>query len=327
VNDTQSEISSTGALMPIVSEKNSMSEEGLIIMRPSAVEEMEEGELPTVKDSWKTNGTRCLPPDGYKWRKYGQKDVKGLKYPRSYYKCTFPCCPVRKYVEKIEENGREIDQIEYKGGDHVHDRALAKGNSSPRENKIKEQKVESNTIDPNATPNHLALKTPCEVTSPNVVTPSLSSSNSAQSATQRVVKETRTDGYIDDGFKWRKYGQKMVKEHPRSYYRCTEESCSAKKQVEKHDDTCINTYEGTHSHGSPETDTAKNKTPKKRSVGKLAVVDSSTPKPSNKKKLKVKVEVEENKDITIVDQIRKEEVSKIDESLSHTSVVDLNASI
>ncbi|XP_078435163.1 WRKY transcription factor WRKY24-like [Wolffia australiana] len=47
-----------------------------------------------------------LPPaekpsdDRFHWRKYGQKSVKGCEYPRSYYKCTFPECPVKKLVER-----------------------------------------------------------------------------------------------------------------------------------------------------------------------------------------------------------------------------------
>jgi len=38
--------------------------------------------------------------DGYNWRKYGQKNVRGSPCPRSYYKCTHPNCPVKKYMEK-----------------------------------------------------------------------------------------------------------------------------------------------------------------------------------------------------------------------------------
>ncbi|XP_022748173.1 probable WRKY transcription factor 49 [Durio zibethinus] len=57
----------------------------------------------------------------------------------------------------------------------------------------------------------------------------------------------------DDGYKWRKYGQKLIKNspNPRSYYKCTNPRCSAKKQVERSrddPDTLIITYEGLHLH-------------------------------------------------------------------------------
>ncbi|CAN1769993.1 Probable WRKY transcription factor 49 [Linum perenne] len=62
------------------------------------------------------------------------------------------------------------------------------------------------------------------------------------------------NGMADDGYKWRKYGQKSIKNspYPRSYYRCTNRKCSAKKQVERskddEDETLIITYEGLHLH-------------------------------------------------------------------------------
>ena len=55
--------------------------------------------------------------DGYNWRKYGQKQVKGSEYPRSYHKCTHPNCPVKKKVERSLD-GR-IAEIVYKG-EHNH---------------------------------------------------------------------------------------------------------------------------------------------------------------------------------------------------------------
>lgn len=61
------------------------------------------------------------------------------------------------------------------------------------------------------------------------------------------------NGITDDGYKWRKYGQKSIKNtpNPRSYYKCTKPRCGAKKQVERSiedPDTLIITYEGLHLH-------------------------------------------------------------------------------
>lgn len=63
---------------------------------------------------------------------------------------------------------------------------------------------------------------------------------------------------LEDGYRWRKYGQKAVKNspYPRSYYRCTSQKCSVKKRVERsfEDPTIvITTYEGVHTHQSPAT--------------------------------------------------------------------------
>ncbi|KAK4485982.1 hypothetical protein RD792_008636 [Penstemon davidsonii] len=62
--------------------------------------------------------------------------------------------------------------------------------------------------------------------------------------------------FMDDGFKWRKYGKKMIKSspNPRNYFKCSSGGCSVKKRVERdgEDPTyVITTYEGVHNHESP----------------------------------------------------------------------------
>ncbi|KAM7526971.1 hypothetical protein LguiB_030381 [Lonicera macranthoides] len=73
----------------------------------------------------------------------------------------------------------------------------------------------------------------------------------------RVAFMTKSEvDHLEDGYRWRKYGQKAVKNSPfpRSYYRCTSASCNVKKRVERcYNDPSIvvTTYEGQHPHPSP----------------------------------------------------------------------------
>ncbi|XP_050382152.1 WRKY transcription factor 71-like [Argentina anserina] len=64
--------------------------------------------------------------------------------------------------------------------------------------------------------------------------------------------------HLEDGYRWRKYGQKAVKNspYPRSYYRCTTQKCNVKKRVERSlqdPAIVITTYEGQHNHQCPAT--------------------------------------------------------------------------
>ncbi|XP_038900959.1 probable WRKY transcription factor 48 [Benincasa hispida] len=73
----------------------------------------------------------------------------------------------------------------------------------------------------------------------------------------RFAFMTKSDiDHLDDGYRWRKYGQKAVKNspYPRSYYRCTTAGCVVKKRVERSSDDhsiVVTTYEGQHTHQSP----------------------------------------------------------------------------
>ncbi|XP_052210320.1 probable WRKY transcription factor 43 [Diospyros lotus] len=70
----------------------------------------------------------------------------------------------------------------------------------------------------------------------------------------RIAFHTRSsEDVLDDGYRWRKYGQKAVKNslHPRSYYRCTHHTCNVKKQIQrlsKDTSIVVTTYEGIHNH-------------------------------------------------------------------------------
>ncbi|XP_015629814.1 WRKY transcription factor 28 [Oryza sativa Japonica Group] len=61
----------------------------------------------------------------------------------------------------------------------------------------------------------------------------------------------------EDGYEWKKYGQKFIKniQKNRSYFRCRDQRCGAKKKVEWHPhDPGLNlrvVYDGAHHHGSP----------------------------------------------------------------------------
>ncbi|KAJ8769682.1 hypothetical protein K2173_005285 [Erythroxylum novogranatense] len=70
----------------------------------------------------------------------------------------------------------------------------------------------------------------------------------------RVAFRTETELEImDDGYKWKKYGKKSVKNNPnpRNYYKCSSGGCNVKKRVERDGGDrryVITTYEGVHNH-------------------------------------------------------------------------------
>ncbi|KAJ7965159.1 putative WRKY transcription factor [Quillaja saponaria] len=63
-------------------------------------------------------GNTELPPeDGFTWRKYGQKEILGSKFPRSYYRCTHQKlyqCSAKKQVQRLD-NDPSIFGVTYRG--------------------------------------------------------------------------------------------------------------------------------------------------------------------------------------------------------------------
>uniref|UniRef100_A0A7N0V3D2 WRKY domain-containing protein n=1 Tax=Kalanchoe fedtschenkoi TaxID=63787 RepID=A0A7N0V3D2_KALFE len=236
--------------------------------------------------------------DGYNWRKYGQKQVKGSEYPRSYYKCTHFHCPVKKKVERSPQG--QIIEIIYKG-QHNHEQ-------TPPKKPAKDGNAPIENVGAQATPDvHQpeldraeAPKRPMETALEQIVNgkdqkflqeasidsrplttdetrgkadndngPILKKRNTGSPAAEptlpqktvvepKIVVQTRSEvDLLDDGFRWRKYGQKVVKgnSHPRSYYKCTTPGCNVRKHVERASadpKAVITTYEGKHNHDTQE---------------------------------------------------------------------------
>ncbi|KAI6675264.1 hypothetical protein NL676_003170 [Syzygium grande] len=192
--------------------------------------------------------------DGYNWRKYGQKQVKGSENPRSYYKCTFPSCPTKKKVERSLDG--HITEIVYKGT-HNHPKPLSTRRSrtlrprwAMRISEENSQMSNSAGDDDGSEPEAKRLRGENEYES-------YSASGNRTVREPRVVVQTMSEiDILDDGYRWRKYGQKVVKgnHNPRSYYKCTYPGCPVRKHVERasHDARAvITTYEGKHNHDVP----------------------------------------------------------------------------
>jgi len=269
--------------------------------------------------------------DGYNWRKYGQKQVKGSEYPRSYYKCTHPNCPVKKKVERSHEG--HITEIIYKGA-HNHPkpppnrRSVIGSSSLSSEMQLDATDQAGTQIGANGDAmwtimqketaggshdwRNGNLDVGAECSGPNSLqgqigahfesgdamdgcsaftneededdrgthgseslgydgegdesdskrrkieayATEMSGATRAIREPRVVVQTTSEVDILEDGYRWRKYGQKVVKgnPNPRSYYKCTSAGCTVRKHVERasHDlKSVITTYEGKHNHDVP----------------------------------------------------------------------------
>ncbi|CAL5402684.1 unnamed protein product [Camellia sinensis] len=237
--------------------------------------------------------------DGYNWRKYGQKLVKGCEFPRSYYKCTHPNCEVKKIFERSHEG--QITEIVYKGThDHpkpqparrytaggimsVQEKTDKFSSLTAQEDKSAINAQISHHIESNGIPELSAYGTNDDCV--EGAASQFNSTNDEGDEDDPFSKRRKLDGVgidvtsvvkpireprvvvqtvsevdiLDDGYRWRKYGQKVVRgnPNPRSYYKCTNAGCPVRKHVERasHDPKAvITTYEGKHNHDVP---TARN---------------------------------------------------------------------
>ncbi|CAH8336986.1 unnamed protein product [Eruca vesicaria subsp. sativa] len=216
--------------------------------------------------------------DGYNWRKYGQKLVKGSENPRSYYKCTHPNCEVKKKVERSQE-GHITEIIYVKAHKHPKPQTNRRLGSGPS-GASNDMHIDGTEREGFAGTNeNLQCTSPVseevgygdarsdvffkdeedrqvDESEPKRRKLETSGSTRGPRVPKVVVKTTSDIDILDDGYRWRKYGQKVVKgnPNPRSYYKCTANGCTVTKHVERASNdftSVLTTYIGKHNHEVP----------------------------------------------------------------------------
>ncbi|MCD7449360.1 hypothetical protein HAX54_051791 [Datura stramonium] len=274
-------------------------ENALYKLRPRRSPETSIPDLPSDQGVTPFREPEKPSEDGYNWRKYGQKLVRGNEFTRSYYKCTHPNCLAKKQVERSHDG--HITNIHYITK-HEHPKPLNSPQISPEfvvPSQMKQPDMPTETprqaegevsialdqtcqsIEPSESPLSAAVVSSGGSAQDTVLKPLQSgdeADNDGGSDSKRRKKVPRSDDItppmkshsqprhivqtrsevdiVNDGYRWRKYGQKFVKgnPNPRSYYRCSSAGCPAKKHVERasHDPKLVITaYEGQHDHDIP----------------------------------------------------------------------------
>ncbi|OIT00756.1 PREDICTED: WRKY transcription factor 1-like isoform X1 [Nicotiana attenuata] len=269
--------------------------------------------------------------DGYNWRKYGQKLVRGNEFTRSYYKCTSPNCLAKKQVERSHDG--HITNIHYIAK-HEHPKPLNSPQISPefvvpmqmkqtdmpmgtpREAEGKKSIVIGQTcqsIEPSESSLSTAIVPAGDSATDTVMKPHKSGDEAdnsggpdpkrqkrevprsdeippikSHSEPQHIVQTRSEVDIVNDGYRWRKYGQKLVKgnPNPRSYYRCSSAGCPAKKHVERasHDPKLVVTaYEGQHDHDIPPSRTVMQNAAGADSNNTTRISGESTPESGENK--------------------------------------------
>ncbi|XP_010412444.1 PREDICTED: WRKY transcription factor 1-like [Camelina sativa] len=210
--------------------------------------------------------------DGYNWRKYGQKLVKGNEFVRSYYRCTHPNCKAKKQLER-SPGGQVVDTVYF--GEHDHPKPLTGPvpiNQDKRSDvftSVSKEKSSGSIVQTHRQTEppkihrglHVSVVPPADDVKTDISQSSkIKGDNSHKDYNSpsskrrkkggnfepspverstndsRIVVHTQTlFDIVNDGYRWRKYGQKSVKgsPYPRSYYRCSSSGCPVKKHVER----------------------------------------------------------------------------------------------
>uniref|UniRef100_A0A0D9V2C0 WRKY domain-containing protein n=1 Tax=Leersia perrieri TaxID=77586 RepID=A0A0D9V2C0_9ORYZ len=130
---------------------------------------------------------------------------------------------------------------------HHEPTSLLQGADEYKNGEMREQSVAAVVMSSSGLSNHGKIN--------KVPTPAVGHAKSKNGS--KIAFKTRSEvDVLDDGYRWRKYGKKMVKNspNPRNYYRCSSEGCRVKKRVERARDDArfvVTTYDGVHNHPAP----------------------------------------------------------------------------
>ncbi|KAI9117297.1 hypothetical protein K1719_011463 [Acacia pycnantha] len=271
------------------------------------------------------NVARASTSDGYNWRKYGQKQVKSPTGFRSYYRCTHSGCSAKKIefcdhsghmIEIIYKGQHSHEPLRKTNPNTTGEIKFLPSNEPTAEANLPEQPIGvPKDADPTSSTKEPLQDLPCSADKKRQNSSGLSENGKFILKVEHVdepelktrVKNgdlTNLDSHVEpgknskyvlhaagdvgissDGYRWRKYGQKMVRgnSHPRNYYRCTSAGCPVRKQIETAVDdpsAVIITYKGAHNHDKP--------VPKKRHGPPSAPpVAATAPASSNNLQLKI----------------------------------------
>ncbi|KAK6133945.1 hypothetical protein DH2020_032313 [Rehmannia glutinosa] len=168
----------------------------------------------------------------------------------------------------------DLDRIEPDLGGSRADDYVSADSLAPRCDGISRSSIEPMVADASASVSNPSIYSSSSENPPEKSTVSdISPSSAAASPPSDIASKTKKKGQkrirqqsfafvtkseidnLEDGYRWRKYGQKAVKNSPfpRSYYRCTHSKCMVKKRIERSSEdpsVVITTYEGKHCHYS-----------------------------------------------------------------------------
>lgn len=180
--------------------------------------------------------------------------MKETNCPRSYYRCTFPGCPAKKQVEKNEDG--TVSNVIRKGKHNHPSRGSQYAGHKDSQygfNSCKLTHFVREGCKPEVPHLHKRSRNLYEYDNNGHWPFHGGQQGSFHTGVQEVVQTETEENVIEDGYRWRKYGQKLVKgsTYPRSYYRCTASGCKVRKHTERSKDDpkiLVTTYDGVHNH-------------------------------------------------------------------------------